>query len=75
MFDPFEKAERWRSRVEELRDTADGMQEPDTRDGLFNIADGLDHHARPLEAMAIRLHGTGPVFRGKATEVVSQDAD
>ena len=72
MIDPFDKAERWRSRAAELRGIADRMREPDARLRLLDIADGLEHHARSLEGMAVRLRCTGRVFRGSATEVVAE---
>ena len=71
MIDPFDKAERWRSRAAELRAIANRTHEPEARAGLLEIADGLDHHSRALENMAVALHCTGRVFRGSATEVVA----
>ena len=75
MIDPFDKAERWRSRAAELRLIADRMHEPDARFGLLDIAAGLEHHAQSLEDMAVRLHCTGRVFRGSATEMVAEAVD
>ena len=70
MIDPFDKAELWRSRAAELRTIAKRTREPAARASLLEIADGLEHHSRALEGMAVTLRCTGRVFRGSATEVV-----
>ncbi len=75
MIDPFDKAEWWRSSAAELRTLAEGLRAREARDGLLSIADGLEHHARQLEDMAIRLRCIAPVFRAEATEVVGEAAD
>jgi hypothetical protein len=75
MLDPFDKADHWRSRAEELRAIADATREPDARAGLLAIAGGLEHHARSLEDMAVTLHCTDRVFRANATEVVTEPAE
>lgn len=69
MIDPFAKAERWRSRAAELRTIADRLQEHEARAGLLAIADGLEHHARALTEMAVRLRCVAPVFHECATEI------
>jgi hypothetical protein len=51
MADPFDKAEKWRSRATELRALAGGMHEPMARDSLLRIADTLMHHAVNLETV------------------------
>lgn len=56
MMDPFNRAERYRARAGELRITAQRMREPDTKDALLAIADGLDHHARNLDAAGVKFH-------------------
>ncbi len=75
MLDPFDKADRWRCRAEELRTLAGGMHERDARVGLLKIADALEHHAGQLEDMALRLPCYAPVFRAGATESVPEAAD
>ena len=75
MIDPFDKAERWRSRAAELRTMAGRLRDRQARTGLLEIAVGLEHHADSLEDMAVRLHCTGRVFRGSATEVVIETVD
>lgn len=70
MIDPFAKAEQWRGRAAALRTSANRMREREVRASLLAIADGLEHHARALENMSVRLHCTGRVFCRQATEVV-----
>jgi hypothetical protein len=49
MMDPFNRAEQYRARAEELRTIAEHMSARDAKASLIAIADGLDHHARNLE--------------------------
>ena len=55
MMDPLDRAERYRSRAEELRRMADGMRERDARAALLAVAEGLDHHARNLDATGVKF--------------------
>jgi hypothetical protein len=57
MPDPFDRAERWRSRAAELRGVAEGMSEPVARDSLLRIADTLMHHAVNLETTSLKIRG------------------
>ena len=57
MPDPFDKAEKWRSRANELRLLAGGMHEPMARESLLRIADTLMHHAVNLETMSLKIRG------------------
>ena len=57
MPDPFDKAEKWRSRADELRALAGGMREPMARESLLQIADTLMHHAINLETMSLKIRG------------------
>jgi len=57
MADPFDKAEKWRSRASELRTLAGGMSEPMARESLLRIADTLMHHAVNLETMQLKIRG------------------
>lgn len=41
---------------------------------MFAIADGLDHHARALANVAVKLRCIAPMFRECATEVVAEAA-
>ena len=53
--DPFNKAERWRSRADELRALADELTEHDAKMSLLGIADALEHHATNLETAALNF--------------------
>jgi hypothetical protein len=55
MPDPFDRAERWRSRAAELRAVAEGMSEPMARESLLRIADSLLHHAANLETVSLKI--------------------
>jgi hypothetical protein len=57
MADPFDKAEKWRSRATELRALAGGMHEPMARESLLRIADTLMHHAVNLETTSLKIRG------------------
>jgi hypothetical protein len=57
MPDPFDKAEKWRSRAAELRALAGGMSEPMARESLLRIADTLMHHAVNLETTSLKIRG------------------
>lgn len=72
MIDPFAKAEQWRARATELRKLAGRMHEREARAGLVAMAEGLEHHARSLIGMALKLHCAGKVFRRHATETVPE---
>jgi hypothetical protein len=58
MADPFNKAERWRWRADELRLLAVRTCEPVARASLTKMADALDQHARKLEEMALKMRCT-----------------
>lgn len=55
MRNAFDRAERWRQRVVELRAVADRMSDDVTRSSLRAIADALDGHARKIEEMAVKI--------------------
>jgi len=55
MTDPFDKADRCRSRAKELRDVAARSGERDVRAVLIAIAESLDAHARTLEQVGFRF--------------------
>ena len=55
MADPFDKAEKWRSRADELRAVAGEMREPMARESLLRIADSLMHHAVNLETTSLKI--------------------
>jgi hypothetical protein len=55
MMDPFNRAEHWRARAEELRVIAVGLHERDARAVIRAVADSLDLHARNLEAVAVKF--------------------
>ena len=57
MPDPFDRAERWRTRAAELRAVAEGMSEAVARDSLLRIADSLLHHAVNLETESLKIRG------------------
>ena len=57
MPDPFDRAERWRTRAAELRAVAEGMSEAVARDSLLRIADSLLHHAVNLETVSLKIRG------------------
>jgi hypothetical protein len=57
MANPFDKAERWRLRAQELHTLADDAAEPVVRRSLLDIADSLEQHARHLEEMAVKVRG------------------
>jgi hypothetical protein len=59
MMDPFNRAERWRSRAAELRAIADRLSERDARASTLAIANSLEHHARNLEAVAVKFNYGG----------------
>ena len=54
---PFDKAEKWRSRADELRALAGGMREPMARESLMRIADTLMHPAVNLETVSLKIRG------------------
>jgi hypothetical protein len=53
--DPFSKAQRWRSRADELRALADELTERDAKMSLLGIAQALEHHATNLETAALNF--------------------
>jgi hypothetical protein len=53
--DPFNKAERWRSRADELRALADELTERDAKMSLLGIAEALERHATNLERAALNF--------------------
>jgi hypothetical protein len=55
MMDPFNRAEQYRARAEELRTIAEHMSARDAKASLNPIADGLDHHARNLETTGVKF--------------------
>jgi hypothetical protein len=57
MADPFDKAESWRLRAQELHALADDANEPVVRRSLLDIADSLEQHARHLEEVAVKVRG------------------
>ena len=57
MLDPFDRAQRWRTRAAELRAVAEGMSEAVARDSLLRIADSLLHHAVNLETVSLKIRG------------------
>ena len=67
MPDPFDKAEKWRSRADELRTLAGGMREPMARESLLRIADTLMHHAVNLETTSLKIRGARR-WRGLASK-------
>ncbi|TMJ76035.1 MAG: hypothetical protein E6G73_06035 [Alphaproteobacteria bacterium] len=58
MADPFNRAENWRDRADELRDLATRADNPVAAASLADIADALEQHARKLEEMALKLRCT-----------------
>ena len=55
MPDAFDRAERWRSRAEELRVIAAEMHERAARESLQAIAGALDEHAGKLEEVLLKV--------------------
>jgi hypothetical protein len=55
MADPFNRAENWRDRADELRDLATRADDPVA---AASLADALEQHARKLEEMALKLRCT-----------------
>ena len=55
MTDPFEKADRCRSRAKELRGLATRTGERDVRAVLTEVAESLEAHARTLEEAALKF--------------------
>jgi rubrerythrin len=58
MADPFNKAENWRERADELRGLAARADDPAAKGSLAKMADALEQHARKLEEMALKMHCT-----------------
>ena len=56
MMDPFDRAERCRSRAEELRAFAAKLTEREARTAILAVADSLESHARNLETAAVQFH-------------------
>jgi rubrerythrin len=55
MADPFNRAENWRERADELRGLAARADDPAASGSLAEMADALDQHARKLEEMALKM--------------------
>ena len=55
MMDPFNRAERWRARAEELRLIAAGLHERDAKSAIRAVAGSLDLHARNLEKAGVNF--------------------
>jgi hypothetical protein len=66
--DPFNKAERWRSRADELRALAEGLSQREAKLSLLNMADALEHHAQNLEAAALNFRVTRRVIVREAAD-------
>jgi hypothetical protein len=58
MADPFNRAENWRDRADELRDLASRADDPVAAASLADMADALEQHARKLEEMALKMRCT-----------------
>ena len=58
MADPFNRAEGWRDRADELRELAARADDPVAAASLADMADALEQHARKLEEMALKMRCT-----------------
>ena len=66
MADPFNRAENWRDRADELRDLAARTGDPVAAASLADMADALEQHARKLEEMALKMRCTRRVRVARA---------
>jgi len=55
MADPFNRAENWRERADELRGLAARADDLVAAASLAEMADALEQHARKLEEMALKM--------------------
>src|SRR5215472_16586174 len=76
MADPFNRAENWRERADELRDLAARADDRVAASSLTEMADALEQHARKLEEVALKMRCTRrvriapprPEFAGAAAD-------